>query len=112
MRDAAQRVVENAHGMTYAQFAIDDWFMSAVIQHLSMIGEACLHLPEDLLSRHPEIPWREIRGMRHVVVHEYFRVDPEIMWNTVQSRLPELVIQLDGVLSREFPEDNSAADRG
>ena len=43
MRDAAQRVVENAHGMTYAQFAIDDWFMSAVIQHLSMIGEACLH---------------------------------------------------------------------
>jgi uncharacterized protein with HEPN domain len=66
------------------------WFSMAVVRQLAVIGEAAVHLPDELTERHPHIPWQGVRGMRLLLDHEYHRVDPEIVWRTVDEDLPAL----------------------
>ncbi|MEZ4272984.1 MAG: HepT-like ribonuclease domain-containing protein [Myxococcota bacterium] len=63
-----------------------------------MIGEAASHIPENFQDDHPHWPWFEMRGMRNLMVHEYFSVSPEIMWETIQNDLPELAQFCDEAL--------------
>lgn len=69
----------------------------AVCRRLQIIGEAANALPDDFTSRYSEVPWREIVGMRNFIIHEYFRVDLDRVWDTVQKSLPELQKQLEGL---------------
>jgi uncharacterized protein with HEPN domain len=64
--------------------------LDSVVRQLAIIGEAVSHLPADVLERHPEIPWKGIKGMRLWLDHEYHRVDAAVVWRTVTTRLPEL----------------------
>ena len=63
---------------------------AAVVRNIEIIGEATKRLPEDLRDREPGIPWKSIAGMRDVVVHDYFEIDDEIVWNVVENELPRL----------------------
>ena len=56
----------------------------AVIRRLEVIGEAVKSIPDEVKKRYPEIPWREIAGMRDVLIHEYFSVDLELTWETIK----------------------------
>ena len=60
--------------MTPAEFCTDSKTIDAVVRNLIVIGEASRHIPESIEQRHPEVPWRTMRGIRNVVVHEYFGV--------------------------------------
>ena len=62
----------------------------AVIRALEIIGEAAAQIPNDLRVRFPHVPWREMVGMRNVVIHNYFGVDEVVIWRTVQEELPPL----------------------
>ncbi|BDZ71976.1 HepT-like ribonuclease domain-containing protein [Methanobacterium petrolearium] len=62
----------------------------AIIRRIEIIGEAIKNLPEDLKNKYPEVPWRNIAGMRDVVVHEYFGIDLDLTWKVVQSDIPYL----------------------
>jgi len=62
----------------------------AVIRRLEIIGEAVKNLPEDLRNRYSEVPWREIAGLRDVLIHQYFVVDLELTWKMLQNDLPGL----------------------
>jgi uncharacterized protein with HEPN domain len=66
-----------------------------VIRHLEIIGEAVRNLPQDLKNEHPEIPWRQISGMRDMLIHKYFIIDPEIVWTVVERDLPGLKAVID-----------------
>jgi uncharacterized protein with HEPN domain len=77
-------------GMDYATFVADDKTMSAVIRKLEIIGEAVKQLPEEIRVKHPEIPWKQIAGMRDKLVHFYFGVDAHLIWQTIHNRLPAL----------------------
>jgi uncharacterized protein with HEPN domain len=77
-------------GMNCDLFVADDKTLSAVIRKLEIIGEAVKQLPEEFLLLHPDIPWKQIAGMRDKLIHFYFGVDPHLVWQTVQKRLPEL----------------------
>lgn len=73
----------------------------AVVRNIEIIGEAVnkiYNLAPDFINRHPEIPWARMRGMRNVVIHEYFFVDLKIVWTTVKDDLPRLKQQIDGLL--------------
>lgn len=66
-----------------------------IFEHLEVIGEASKNISEDFKNENPEINWRGITGMRDKLIHGYFGVDPEIVWETIQKRLPELKDQLN-----------------
>ena len=60
------------------------------MRHLQIIGEAAYALPQELRDQRPDIPWAEIIGMRHILVHDYFVIDIDIVWDAIQRDLPDL----------------------
>lgn len=77
-------------GMTLEEFVADRKTVDAVIRQFAIIGEAACHVPEDICLAHPEIPWKEMRAMRNYIVHVYFGVKDQIIWETVQKDIPSL----------------------
>lgn len=68
------------------------------MRHLQIIGEAAYALPEQLRDQRPDIPWTEIIGMRHILVHDYFVIDIDIVWDAVERDLPDLKGKIEGML--------------
>jgi uncharacterized protein with HEPN domain len=71
-------------------FEKDELIQNWVVHHLQVIGEAARSISTEYKDRHAEIPWNQITGMRHVLVHRYFEVDTNLVWSVVESDLPEL----------------------
>lgn len=86
--------IERAHrytaGLDLASFVADEKTVDAVSYCFGVIGEAARHVPEEVVAAHPELPWPEMRGMRNVVVHEYFGVTHETLWKTAREDLPSV----------------------
>jgi uncharacterized protein with HEPN domain len=78
---------EFTQGMSYDAFAADKKTVKAVIRCLEVIGEAVKKIPPEIRARHSTLPWTEVAGMRDKLIHEYFGVDLEIVWETVNSDL-------------------------
>ena len=97
--EAIENVREYSDGMTFESFVADHKTIDAVIRNFIVIGEAAAHIPEDIIQMHADIPWREMRDMRNIVVHEYFGVDNRIVWDTVQNNLPPLMPLLKKLIS-------------
>lgn len=84
--------------MCFDAFTKDDKTIFAAIRSLEIIGEAVKHIPAQIRRRYPEIPWREMAGMRDKVIHEYFGVDLEIIWNVIKERIPALKTSFEKIL--------------
>jgi uncharacterized protein with HEPN domain len=98
---AAQETLEFCAGQTYESFCNDRLRVKAVLANFAIIGEAALHVPDAIKSRHPGVDWVQMRKMRNVIVHVYFGVDAEIVWDTIQTDLPRLLSQLEDLLRSE-----------
>lgn len=96
--EALGAIAEYTHGMTYEEFVDDRRTRDAVIRNLMTMGESVRWIPDEVLARHPEVPWPTLRAVRNVVVHQYFGVDDAILWETVRGDLPPLVPRLERVL--------------
>ena len=95
---AVRAIARYTEGMTFEEFAADSRTVDAVVRNLMTIGESTRWIPEPIKDAHREVPWRTLRGVRNVVVHEYFGVDSEILWETVRSDLPPLAPKLEAIL--------------
>ena len=71
-----------------------------ILRHLQIIGEAARAMPDELRSIAPEIPWSQVVGMRHVLVHDYFGIDVELVWNAVERDVPALKGAVQRILKR------------
>jgi len=88
--EAIDRIGLYVAGMSKEQFIADQRTIDAVVRNLIVLGEAAKHVPADVVARSSTIPWPDMAGMRDVVVHEYFGVSLDILWETVLTDLPPL----------------------
>jgi uncharacterized protein with HEPN domain len=95
-----ERIERQTGGLTREAFLQDPDVQDATAYRLLAIGEAARNLDDDLKSRHPHVPWRQILGMRNILAHEYFTRESEIIWETLQTGLPELAAVCRTELSR------------
>ena len=89
--------------MTFEEFSDDRKTIDAVVRNLEIIGEAVKNVPSEILQNQSEIEWKEIARFRDIVVHRYFKVDLEVVWSIIHTRLDELKTAVDEILS-EMPK--------
>ena len=100
IHNAIESIEAFTKGMDYDAFVADDKTVSAVIRKLEIIGEAVKQIPEEIRLKHPDIPWKQIAGMRDKLIHFYFGVDPHLVWQTIRNRLAALKIVAEQDLDR------------
>lgn len=86
-----ERIERQTGGLSREHFLADMDAQDATAYRLLAIGEAAKYLDDEIKSRYPHIPWRQILGLRNILAHEYFVRESEIIWETVKRGLPELV---------------------
>jgi uncharacterized protein with HEPN domain len=95
---ATQQVLRYAEMLDRDRLAQDDEKQAAILYRIIIIGEATKRLSVELRSDYSEIPWRQMAGLRDVVIHDYDELDLDILWNVVQINLPELEPKLRDIL--------------
>ena len=94
---AADNVISFVTERTYESFVTDKMCYFAVMKNLEIIGEASFMLTKEFRESHSEIPWKSIIKMRHILVHGYATVLPEIMWQTATEDVPQLVSSVKAI---------------
>lgn len=88
--ESIQLIEEYALHLTGEKFKKDRALQDAIIRRLEIIGEAVKNIPASFKSKHPDIPWKQMAGMRDVLIHEYFDIDLSLTWSVVKRELPSI----------------------
>jgi uncharacterized protein with HEPN domain len=87
------------NGLTYDSFQEDRKTVDAVVRNLEIIGEAVKQIPERIRGKHPEVDWKKIAGLRDILIHNYFGIDLELVWDILQNKLAPLEERVHQMLS-------------
>ncbi len=109
MLDAAREAMTFVHGRRREDLDRDRLLVLGLVKGIGILGEAAYQVSPNTRNRVPDIPWEDIIGMRHRLVHAYFDINLDILWRTVQSDLPPLIVALEEALKRNW---NGADESG
>ena len=93
--------MEKAGGLSKEQFVSDDTLKRAFVRSLEIIGEATKKIPADMKEKYPVVEWRSMAGMRDRLIHNYFGVDYDLIWDVVKTKIPPLRKAIEGILRKE-----------
>lgn len=88
--EAIDRIENYTEGFHFEQWQQDQKTIDAVIRNFEILGEAATHVPLEVQNHFPNVPWAKMKGIRNLLIHEYFGVDAEVLWKTIQEDLPGL----------------------
>jgi uncharacterized protein with HEPN domain len=88
--DAMDKAMEFVKKISFDKFISDDKTIFAVVRALEIIGEAVKNIPFEFRKKHPEIPWKDLAGIRDKLIHEYFGVKSAVLWKAVKEEIPPL----------------------
>jgi len=92
------RIEEYTRDLGFEDFRESRLIRDTVIRNLEIIGKAAKNIPMNVKEKHPEIKWREIAGLRDILIHRYFEVNLAILWDIVKNKLPELKKSVSKIL--------------
>ena len=98
MIEAIEHVQDYVQGLTLETFRKDQKTIDAVVRNFEIMGEAARHVPIDIQTQYPQVPWSKVRGMRHLLAHEYFGINTDILWKTATQDIAPLLLELKKVL--------------
>ena len=96
--EAIAKIRRFINGISFEAFENDEELTDAIVHNMTVIGEAANHIPAEIITRHPEIPWRQMVDLRNYSVHAYWNLRPTVIWETIQSDLPPLIEPLRNLL--------------
>jgi len=98
--EATRKILKYTAGLSYEQFSADQKTIEAVVWNLMIVGEAAKNVPEELRSRYTDVPWRDMAGLRDIIVHQYFEIKLDVIWKVIQNDLPLVEERLGGILEQ------------
>ncbi len=101
MLESAVKIRRYTAGLTYDTFIMDEKTVDAVVRNFEIIGEAANRLDQTYRAQHPEFKWNRLRGFRNRLIHEYFGIDYEIVWDIIENNIQQVAEQLEKLLSQE-----------
>jgi uncharacterized protein with HEPN domain len=103
IRLCCEKILRYTAGMSQERLEQDELVTDAVLRNIEIIGEATKNLPDDVRAEITGIEWKKIAGMRDWLSHVYYRVDPDIVWDVVETKIPELLRAIQGFKDKDQP---------
>ncbi len=100
--EACKHIQEFTKGMDFEAFLKDEKTSSAVIRKIEIIGEAAKNIPESLRKKYSHIPWKQMAGMRDILIHSYFKIDYNLVWGTIETDIPSIISSVSQILDSDL----------
>jgi uncharacterized protein with HEPN domain len=98
IRDECEYLVEMSEGISFERFLEEETLKRAFVRSLEIIGEATKKISEGFRQKHPRVNWKEMAGMRDVLIHDYFGINYTIVWDVVVNHIPSLLVSINEII--------------